>query len=145
MHILFSYCYMSILTNDKFLGYDLSEYCHWTHEAGTHRGSVSTLFTARTSCSNAVDKSAFSITSSNRCPYKKSIRSLLCSISWNSSSWNQREQFFGKACIQVFFCAIDRNCILRHKTLPQAVQSSDKYWDDKHQMHVLVGRITIMQ
>jgi len=62
-------------------GHEPCECCHWTQEAGTHRGSVSTLFTARTSCSNATDKSAFSITSSNRCPYKNSIRSLLCTIS----------------------------------------------------------------
>jgi len=135
---------MSTLTNDKFVGYDLSECHHWTHEAGTQRGSVSTLFTARTSCSNAADKSAFSITSSNRCPYKKSIRSLLCSISWNSSSWNSREKLSGKACMQVFFCAMDRNHTVRHATLPQAVYSSDKYWDDGQQMHILVGRITIM-
>lgn len=136
---------MGTRTNDKFVCYDLSECCHWTHDAGTHRGSVSTLFTARTSCSNAVDKSAFSITSSNRCPYKKSIRSLLWSISWNSSSCNQREKFFGKACMQVFFYAIDKSCIVRHETVSQAGPSSGKYWNDRQQMRVLAGRITIMQ
>lgn len=136
---------MSTLTNDKFVGYDLSECRHWTHEAGTQRGSVSTLFTARTSCSNAADKSAFSITSSNRCPYKKSIRSLLCSISWNSSSWNPREKLSGKASIPVFFCAMERNCTVRHETLPQAFHSSDKYWGDRQQMCILVSCITIMQ
>jgi len=127
----------------SFVGYDLSECRHWTHEAGTQRGSVSTLFTARTSCSNAADKSAFSITSSNRCPYKKSIRSLLCSISWNSSSWNPRKKLFDKACMQISFCAMDRNHTVRHTTLLQAVHSSDKYWDEGQQMRILVGTLKL--
>jgi hypothetical protein len=39
---------------------------------------------------------------------------------------------------------MDRNGTVRHATLPQAVHSSDKYWDDRQQMRILVGHITIM-
>lgn len=41
------------------------DYC--TQDAGTHRGSVSTLFTAATKRSKADDNSSLTITSSNQC------------------------------------------------------------------------------
>jgi hypothetical protein len=66
---------------------------HCTQLAGTHCGSLSSLCTARTSCSKATDRSAFSMDSSNQWPYKYSIRAALTSISSNSSSCNTINTF----------------------------------------------------
>lgn len=62
---------------------------YWTHDAGTQRGSVSSRLAADSSWANALAKSALTISSSNRCPYKNSIRADDLIISANSSSCNK--------------------------------------------------------
>lgn len=60
---------------------------HWTQEAGTHRGSVSTRLAAVSSWLKATAKSALTIVSSKKWSYKNSILAEDLIMSLNSSSW----------------------------------------------------------
>uniref|UniRef100_A0A182VSX2 Uncharacterized protein n=1 Tax=Anopheles minimus TaxID=112268 RepID=A0A182VSX2_9DIPT len=63
-------------------------YC--TQLAGAHSGSDSHLLAKLTSFSNASDRSSFTISSSQKWPYRKLMRSSDLIISMNSSSCKTR-------------------------------------------------------
>jgi hypothetical protein len=74
-----------------------------------------------------VDKSAFSIILSNRCSYKNSIRSLLRSISRNSSSWNQRDMAHWESLYAS--SAKVQNHNIKYEILSQGVNTTEKNQD----------------